>query len=75
MLTTVEDIFQAAELLDRRSQYELAERLMEKLGESPEHHALWAAESRRRSEAYEKGEIGASDAAEVFSRVRRLIGK
>ena len=36
MLNTIDDIFQAAESLDRHSQFELAEKLVRKLGASTE---------------------------------------
>ena len=73
MLNTVDDIFEAAESLDRHSQFELAEMLVRKLGASAEHQELWAKEAERRSKAFESGELGASDASEVIARIRRSI--
>jgi hypothetical protein len=53
----------------------LAERLVENIIATSEHRQAWLAESKRRAEAYDRGEIEAFDAAEVHARVRKLIGK
>ncbi len=70
-----ETIAREAEQLDPHERAILAERLVENVIETSEHRAAWLAESRRRAEAYDRGEIEAFDAADVFKEIRKMIGK
>jgi putative addiction module component (TIGR02574 family) len=70
-----ETIAREAEQLDPSDRARLAERLVESVIESSPHRAAWLAESKRRAEAYDRGEIEGFDAAEVFKDVRKMIGK
>ena len=51
----------------------LAERLIENVIETSEHRQAWLAESKRRAEAYDRGEMEAFDVADVFHKVRKMI--
>jgi hypothetical protein len=74
-MSALERIASEAEKLDSHSQFLLAERLTRKLGQMAEHRTAWAEEAKQRFEAYERGEIKAIDAEEVFKNLRSLIGK
>jgi hypothetical protein len=74
-MSALERVTFEAEQLDPHSQFLLAERLTRKLGQTAEHRSAWAAEAKQRFEAYERGEIKAIDADEVFRNIRALIGK
>ncbi len=72
---TYETIAHEAEQLDPHEQAMLAERLIENVIETSEHRAAWLAESRRRADAIDRGEMKLYDASDVHARVRKMIGK
>ena len=74
-MSALEHVITEAEKLDQHSQFLLAERLARKLGQTAEHRAAWSEESRRRADAYDRGEIESIDAEEVFRNLRNLIRK
>jgi|GEM_PF-5379072 hypothetical protein len=74
-MSALEYVTHEAEKLDEHSQFLLAERLARKLGQTVEHREAWSEESKRRAEAYDRGEIAAIDAQDVFKNIRNLIGK
>ena len=74
-MSRLEKIAQEAEQLDRHEQFLLVERLARNLGPTKEHQEAWARESQRRADAFDRGEMEAYDASEVFKQIRKLIGK
>jgi hypothetical protein len=70
-----ETIAREAEQLDPHERAMLAERLIENAIETSGHRQAWLAESRRRAEAIDRGEMELRDASEVHDRVRKMIGK
>ncbi len=74
-MSALEYVTQEAEKLDEHSQFLLAERLVQKLGQTAEHREAWSIESKRRADAHDRGEIEAIDAEDVFRNLRALIGK
>ena len=75
MDSNFETIAREAEQLEPHERAMLAERLIENVIATSEHRSAWIAESRRRAEAIDKGEMELRDASEVHARVRKLIGK
>lgn len=59
--------------LDAESQVTIAETILAKVSGSEEHDDAWREEIRNRVEAYDRGEIEAGDASEMFARVRKMI--
>ncbi len=74
-MSALEHVTAEAEKLDRHSQFILVERLARQLGRTTEHRDAWSEESKRRAESYDRGEIEAIDAEDVFKNLRNLIGK
>jgi hypothetical protein len=72
---TYEIIAREAEQLDPHERAMLAERLIENVIETSEHRAAWLAESRRRAEAIDRGDMKLRDASEVHARVLKMIQK
>ena len=70
-----ESIAREAEQLPPHERAMLAERLIENVIETSEHRAAWLAESKRRAEAIDRGEMELHAASEVHARIRKLIGK
>jgi len=70
-----ESIAREAEQLPEGDRVKLAERLIEKVIETSEHRAAWLAESHRRAEAIDRGEMELRDASEVHDRIRKMIQK
>ena len=70
-----ETIAREAEQLDLPERHKLSERLVENIIETSKHRQAWLAESRRRAEAIDRGEMELHDASEVHARIRKLIGK
>ena len=70
-----ETIAREAEQLDMPDRIKLAERLVENVIETSEHRKAWLAESKRRADAIDRGEMELHDASEVFARIRKIIGK
>ena len=71
MATNSEDILQKLLTLPVETRARLAEQLLESLEPPDERNQqLWAEEAERRIEAYERGEITAVPAEEVFARLR-----
>ncbi|MDP4198570.1 MAG: addiction module protein [Bacteroidota bacterium] len=68
-----ESIAADAERLDTREQILLAQRLMRNAGPSHEHREAWLAESQRRAEAYDRGEMEAFDGDDVMRELHQLI--
>jgi len=76
MTPQANDILQEARKLPPMERAELVERILETFP-FPERQAvdaLWAAEAEARIDAYERGEIAASSAGEVFSRIQKVGG-
>lgn len=70
-----ESIAREAEQLPEHDRVKLAERLIENVIETSEHRPAWLAESRRRAEAIDRGEMELHDASEVHARIRKIIQK
>ncbi len=73
MTLQAKEILQEARKLPPMERAELVERILETFP-FPERQAvdnLWAAEAEARIDAYERGEIPAVPAGEVFSRIQR----
>ncbi len=70
---TFETVLEEVMELDRESQITIAEKILANASASEEHDAAWRAEIRSRVAAYERGDIEAADASEMFARVRRMI--
>ena len=71
MATNSEDILQKLLTLPVETRARLAEQLLVSLEPPDERNQqLWAKEAERRIEAYERGEIMATPAEEVFARLR-----
>ncbi|HEV7475784.1 MAG TPA: addiction module protein [Pyrinomonadaceae bacterium] len=76
MATTTDDLLKQVLGLPPGERARLAEQLLESL-ESPNerNRALWAEEAERRVEAYERGELEANPAEEVFARLHTRFPK
>jgi hypothetical protein len=59
--------------LDRESQITIAEEVLTHVSSSQEHEAAWRTEIRRRTEAFERGEIETVDSNDVMARARQKI--
>lgn len=70
-----ETIAHEAEQMAPHDQFLLAERLVRKLGETKEHRDAWAAESQRRADAIDRGEMETVDGSEALMRIRKIVGK
>ncbi len=71
MATTTEDILQQLLSLPAETRARLAEQLLESLEPSDEKiRELWADEAERRLDAFERGEMKAIPAEEVFAKYR-----
>ncbi len=72
-MSALEFVTTEAEKLDRHSQFLLIEKLARQLGETSEHREAWLAESRKRADAVDRGEMETIPADEVFRQMRNLI--
>ena len=71
MATTTEDILQQLLSLPAETRARLAEQLLESLEPTDEKiRELWADEAERRLDAFERGEMKAIPAEEVFAKYR-----
>lgn len=70
-----ETIAREAEQLDPQKRYQLAERLMRNLPPSKEHREAWLAESQRRADAVDRGEMELIEGEEALAALRKLLGK
>lgn len=73
MRSEAEELEAAALSLPRSERARLAERLIASLDEDAEVEEAWAAEVRRRLDAYRRGEIQAAPAEDVLAEARRRI--
>ena len=73
MSTESSRILSEALALPTNERAELAERILDSLGDEPtqERLARWAAETESRLDAIERGELRTRPAEEVFSRLRQ----
>lgn len=76
MSANSEQILQQALALSPQDRAEIVERLLASFQVPPDPHLdeLWAREAEDRLDAYDRGELGAVPAEEVFARLRRSIG-
>lgn len=75
MRSAAEELEAAALSLPRGERARLAERLLASLDENAEIEEAWAAEVRRRLDAYRRGEIEAVPAEEVIGEARRRVAE
>lgn len=77
MSANSEQILQQALALSPQDRAEIVERLLASFQVPPEPHLdeLWAREAEDRLDAYDRGELGAVPAEEVFARIERQRGK
>lgn len=73
MRSVAEELEAAALSLPRGERARLAERLLASLDEDAEIEEAWAAEVRRRLDAYRKGDIEAVPAEDVVREARRRV--
>jgi len=73
MSPQAEDVLTGALALSPKERAELVERLLAsfEVSERERVDGLWAKEAEDRIDAYERGELGARPASEVFRRIRR----
>jgi putative addiction module component (TIGR02574 family) len=71
------ELERSARLLSPEERARLAEAMTESLRDAIPHdvEAEWAAEIKRRVEAYERGEATLIPAEEVFAKARRITGE
>jgi putative addiction module component (TIGR02574 family) len=74
IITSFDDVLQAALRLPANDRAVLAERLLASLDDLDEHESdrLWGEEAERRLAAYRDGTAGARPAEEVYARAGRL---
>lgn len=70
----VKELFEEAKKLSAEERIELADLLYADVPVDPGWEAAWAAEARRRLEAYDGGEIEAVDADEMHARIAEKYG-
>ena len=76
MITTpLEEIEAMALQLSASDRSHLTERLLDSLSEDDEIMAAWVEEAERRSDAFDRGEMGASDFDESLARLRSKLTK
>lgn len=77
MSASSEQILQQALALSPQDRAEIVERLLASFQAPPDPHLdeLWAREAEDRLDAYDRGEMGAVTAEEVFARIERQRGK
>ena len=76
MATTAEEILEQLLSLPVETRARLAEQLLESLEPPDERNRqLWAKEAERRLDAYERGDLKAIPAEEVFARLRDRFPK
>lgn len=77
MSASSEQILQQALALSPQDRAEIVERLLASFQVPPDPHLdeLWAREAEDRLDAYDRGELGAVPAEEVFARIERQRGK
>jgi putative addiction module component (TIGR02574 family) len=77
MFANSEQILQQALALSPQDRAEIVERLLASFQVPPDPHLdeLWAREAEDRLDAYDRGELGAVPAEEVFARIERQRGK
>lgn len=77
MSANSEQILQQALALSPQDRAEIVERLLATFQDPPDPHLdeLWAREAEDRLDAYDRGELGAVPAEEVFARIERQRGK
>jgi putative addiction module component (TIGR02574 family) len=77
MSANSEQVLKQALALAPKERAELVERLLGTFQSAPDPHldALWAREAEDRLDAYERGELKAVPAAEVFDRIRQRRAK
>jgi len=77
MSTSSEQILQQALALPPEDRAEILERLLASFQSppDPELDELWAREAEDRLDAYDRGEMGAVPAEEVFARIERQRAK
>jgi putative addiction module component (TIGR02574 family) len=77
MSANTEQILEQALALPLQDRAEVVERLLASFQLPPDPHLdeLWAREAEDRLDAYDRGELGAVPAEEVFARIKRLRGK
>ncbi|MGH2669091.1 MAG: addiction module protein [Burkholderiales bacterium] len=75
MSDTLKELEQQARSLSAEERAQLAETLLESLREAPlaEIEAAWDQEIAERVAAYDRGELKAFSAEEVFAEARRLV--
>ena len=64
-----EQLFEEALALPMNKRAELAERLLSSIDPSDQIDKLWAIEAEARIDAYEKGELNAIPAEDVFNKI------
>ena len=76
MSANSEQILQQALALSPQDRAEIVERLLATFQVPPDPHLdeLWAREAEDRLDAYDRGELGAAPAEEVFARIERQRG-
>jgi putative addiction module component (TIGR02574 family) len=76
MATATDDLLKQALTLPPDDRAKLAEQLLESLEPPDERNRrLWAEEAERRLEAYERGDLKAVSAEEVFAKLRSKFPK
>jgi putative addiction module component (TIGR02574 family) len=77
MSANSEQILQQALALSPQDRAEIVERLLASFQVPPDPHLdeLWAREADDRLDAYDRGELGAVPAEEVFARIERQRSK
>ena len=76
MITTpLEEIEAMALQLPAADRSHLTERLLDSLSEDDEIMAAWIEEAERRSDAFDRGEMGAIDFEESLARLRAKLPK
>jgi putative addiction module component (TIGR02574 family) len=77
MSANSEQILQQVLALSPQDRAEIVERLLASFQVPPDPHLdeLWAREAEDRLDAYDRGELGAVPAEEVFARIERQRGK
>ena len=77
MSTSSEQILQQALALPPEDRAEILQRLLASFQEPPDPHLdeLWVREAEDRLDAYDRGELGAVSAEEVFARIERHRAK
>src|SRR5438094_4697733 len=75
MATRSEEILQRLLSLPASERVQLAEKLLESLEDHEKRREAWAAETERRLDAFENGEMGAIPGEEVLARLRSRFPK